>query len=367
VRRRLALAALVALALGCFAPAARGGVGLPSHQGRALHALALELATKTQPTSQRRPVGLESKLELEADGYQVAVEGFGEDVAVLVTEQGRRGEAVSAYLVRGTVTRGALRAKIGDLGTISMRFRLGGGRSISHPRECHGRHRFLVRRGVFVGSFRFRGEGGYLTSAAHRAKGRVREIAPRCQPHRRPARLALAAAPHTTKLTQKPERPYLYAARQHGVSSSSVLALKTKRGRTELLANQETIRGTMAIIRVASVEAGPMALQADDALTRARLTAPAPFGGDGSFSAAADGARAWNGDFSVAFPGRADFPLTGPEYDAEVGRTADPLFFLFSALSRRPAASAPVARRARPGPRHPAVEDPLPKRADDRT
>lgn len=330
MRRRLGVAALLALlAAGCLAPAALASLRPPSPQARQLRALALQLAA-TQGKPSRQPVDLQSKLELEADGYRVAVEGFGEDVAVEVTREGRRGAALSAYLVRGTVARGRLRARIGDLGSISMRFRQGGGHSVTRPKTCHGQHRFLVRHGVFVGSFRFRGEGGYLTIAAHRAKGTVREVAPRCLGRRSArSRLALAGVPHTRGTRQKPERSYLYASWQHGVSSASVLALKTKGGRTEVLANQETIRDAMAIIRAATVDAGAKALRADDALTRARLAASTPFGGSGSFSASADGTRTWEGGLTVDFPGLPDFPLTGAEYQAQIGRTADPLFLLF--------------------------------------
>ena len=330
MRRRLGVATLLALlASACLAPAAGASLQPPSPQARQLRALALRLAAR-QGEQGRQPVSLQSNLELDADGYRVAVEGFGGDVAVEVAKEGRHGEALSAYLVRGTVTRGRLRAKIGDLGRISMRFRQGGGHSVNHPKTCHGRHRFLVRHGVFAGSFRFRGEGGYLDFTAHRAKGTVREVAPRCLGSRSGSGpSALAGVPHTRNVSQKPERAYLYASSQHGVSSASVLALKNKKGKTELVASQETIRGTMAIIRAATVTAGPKSLRANDALTRARLSAPAPFGGAGSFAASADGASTWEGGLSVDFPGLDGFSLTGSEYATQIGRTADPLFLFF--------------------------------------
>ncbi len=330
MRRRLGVATLLALlASACLAPAAGASLQPPSPQARQLRALALRLAAR-QGKQSRQPVSLRSSLELDADGYRVAVEGFGGDVAVEVAKEGRHGETLSAYLVRGTVTRGRLRAKIGDLGRISMRFRQGGGHSVTQPKKCRGRHRFLVRHGVFVGGFRFRGEGGYVNLTAHRAKGTVREVAPRCLGSRSgPAPSALAGVPHTRNISQKPERGYLYASSQHGVSSASVLALKNKKGKTELVASQETIRGTMAIIRAATVAAGPKSLRANDALTRARLSAPAPFGGTGSFAASADGTSTWEGDLSVDFPGLEGFSLTGPEYATQIGRTADPLFLFF--------------------------------------
>jgi hypothetical protein len=327
--RRLGAAALVALlAAACLAPAAGADPRPPSPRALQLRQLALELAAKRGPASSR-PVGLLAKLELDAGGYRVAVLGFGEDVAVEVAKEGRHGDSLTAYLVRGSVSRGRLRARIGDLGTVSMRFQQGGGHSVTHPTKCRGRHRFLVRHGVFVGSFRFRGEGGYLTVAARRAKGTVREVAPRCLGRPARARLARSSVPHTEHVVQKPERGFLYAAWQHGVSSASILAEKAKGHKTELLANQETIRGAMAIVRVAAAEAGPQTLRANDALTRARLAAPAPFAGKGTFSAAPDGTSVWDGNLTVDFPGLPDLALTGVEYEAQIGRTADPLFLFF--------------------------------------
>ena len=171
-----------------------------------------------------------------------------------------------------------------------------------------------------------------MTVAAHRVKGLVREIARRL--HGRPrARLARGAVPHTGKVTQNPERGYLFASRQQGVTSASLLALKTKRGRTELFADTQTSRGRMAIVRAASLVGGRRALRLNDALTSGRLAGPAPISGAAKFAAAPDGTRTWRGGLTIDFPGLAAFPLAGPEYEVHAGRSADPFFLLFLLLS----------------------------------
>ena len=92
------------------------------------------------------------------------------------------------------------------------------------------------------------------------------------------------------------------------MTSASLLALKTKRGRTELFADTQTSRGRMAIVRAASLVGGRRALRLNDALTSGRLAGPAPISGAAKFAAAPDGARTWRGGLTIDFPGLAAFP-----------------------------------------------------------
>lgn len=270
--------------------------------------------------------GLLSRLELRADGYRVFVVGHGDQVEVDVRKPRSRGEAMTGYLVHGTVARERLRARFGDLGSISMRFQ---GGTVTRPHGCHGRHRFLIRHGAFVGSFRFRGEGGYVSIAARRAKGTAREVAPSCL-GRRPARAARAGVPHSEGVKQRPEYGYVFGSWRHAGSSAAVLASKSRQGKTELIATQEAIRGAMSITRLAFAETGAKSLRTNDSLTRAWLDGvPAPFAGQGRYVAAADGHRTWEGSLTVDFPGLAGFPLTGPDYEPQAGRTATPGFLFF--------------------------------------
>lgn len=270
--------------------------------------------------------GPAASFELRADGYRVVVDGRGENVSVDVHRERRHGEALSSYTVHGTVARERLRARFGNFGSVSMRFRT---TRVTRPRGCRGRHRFRVRHGEFVGSFRFRGEGGYVSVSARRAKGTVREVAPDCRGRRPLARAARAGVPHSDNVNQRPEFGYVFGSWRHAGSSAAVLASKSRRGGTEVIADQEATRGAMSIFRLAVVRAGPRALRTDDALTRAWLTAPAPFAGRATFRAAADGHRTWEGGLTVDFPGLEGYPLTGSRYDTEIGRTASPGFLFF--------------------------------------
>ena len=70
-------------------------------------------------------------------------------------------------------------AGFGKFGKVSMRFKESRRRSWVKPnRVCAGSGRFENRLGAFVGEFNFRGEGGYLSVQARRAKGQISEVAP---------------------------------------------------------------------------------------------------------------------------------------------------------------------------------------------
>lgn len=274
-----------------------------------LHELTSGQAGKAGASTPFQPL-----LYVKAGGYLVAVVGLGESVGVAVER--RNGFATTAYVVRGTATRGRLQASFGKLGEVSMRFRPSTVGDRAQPRRsCDGRHHILARRGVYVGSFRFRGEGGYVSVHARRAKGMVREIARPCV---RPSESrATASGPAHPSGEAKPERALLSASWRQGISATQFLALEGRQGKNDYVFETETSQGRMAILRSVILFGAGGVFTHDDALTTARVAPPLPFHGAATYRAAPDGTKTWQGKLSVSVPGVARLPLTGSPFEVD--------------------------------------------------
>jgi hypothetical protein len=261
------------------------------------------------------------------DGYLVVVSGMGDNVVVYVVH-GRHAKSLTAYIARGTVTRHRIAASFGAFGKVSMRFRESAHRiPAKRNRVCSRSGRFENQRGTFVGEFKFRGEGGYISVRARRAKGQVTSVAPQCVSSRSAQRVKLATHPSQNGFFG-PERPYLLSEWRSGVSSARFAAVKDRR--TLLLASTEQAHGKFAIFRLAlAVASSPKVLKVSNALSSARIAPPAPFSGTGNYRAAPDGTVSWTGSLAVDFPGAPHYALTGPPFEASIGTTADPFFPFF--------------------------------------
>jgi hypothetical protein len=258
------------------------------------------------------------------DGYLIVVSGVGDNVVVYVVH-GRHAKSLTAYIARGTVTRHRIAASFGSFGKVSMRFRES--TRVKQDRVCNRSGRFENRLGTFVGEFKFRGEGGYVSVRARRAKGQVTSVAPQCVRGRSAQRVKLATHPSQNGFFG-PERPYLLSEWRSGVSSARFAAVKDRR--TLLLASTEQAHGKFAIFRLAlAVASSPNVLKVSNALSSARIAPPAPFRGTGNYRAAPDGTVSWTGSLAVDFPGAPHYALTGPPFEASIGMTADPFFPFF--------------------------------------
>jgi hypothetical protein len=252
-----------------------------------------------------------------SNGYKVGVMTFG-DAVVLVVFRGdqRHFKRISetAYLARGIVAPERLQATFGRFGKVSMRFRESRHRPwVGKRRRCRGDGRFVKRRGVFVGNLRFKGEDGYVSVRVHRAKGAVLTLAEKCRRHEnRRARRRTAASGEEPFLA--PPQSALFATSRDGVDTTGILALQY-RGKMILLSTAEEARSKLAIVRIALVRTRA-SIPVNEAVTAAKLSAPAPFHGTGRYHAAPDGTVTWSGNLSVDFPGAPRYPLTGPEFAA---------------------------------------------------
>jgi hypothetical protein len=265
-----------------------------------------------------------------ASGYRIEATQIGGAIAVIV---GRRKGTVTAYLARGVATSRRLEADLGRFGKLDMRFRPSPHLAPlpSHP-HCHGSVRYPKRRGVWVGSFRFSGEGDYVSVRVHRARGSIRRETPVCaRSHFFVRRSATASSDPFSSFVSNEE---LVAEWRHGPESAEFLAARLLVNPI-FIASSEQALGSVAIIRfavanvaIATQHSGSAAVAAqrsgglvvNDTLTHAEAAPPPPFHGVGVYTASPDGTRTWTGDLTVNFPGAPWFPLTGEAFEAEAQR-----------------------------------------------
>lgn len=242
--------------------------------------------------------------------YEVRVENEGDAVVVSIQRGNpRRRAAISYYLARGVAGPERLRATFGHLGQISMRFRESRHRPwFGKKRRCRGASRFVVRRGVFVGNFRFRGEDGRVNFRVHRVKGSTVSVAAKCRPgDRRRQQRSSSSSIFEDSLSG------LIASDREGVDSTVFGAISIG-GRLFYLAQREESKGKLAVLRMAIVRThGDLPL--NEAATAGKFSPGTPFHGAGRYRAAPDGSTSWLGGLTVDFPGASRFPLTGPSYE----------------------------------------------------
>lgn len=110
-----------------------------------------------------------------SNGYRIKVSGSpGEGFNNEVELSAERGGESATYRAFGTVTASSMKASFGHLGKLSLHFHPSGEvRRVKISKRCLKKRPPLVtaRLGTFVGTIRFRGEGGYTKVSAHRAVG----------------------------------------------------------------------------------------------------------------------------------------------------------------------------------------------------
>jgi hypothetical protein len=238
-----------------------------------------------------------------SSAYKVGVSTFGSAVILVVSNKHghQRSLAETLYLARGVATPDRLQATFGQFGEVKMRFR-----EASEHLVCHGPLQFARHKGVFVGSFRFRGENDYVSVHVHRAVGGILEPAGLC-PRRRHHHFHFNG-----DIFSESPAAFLAESRQ-GVNLTSLLALEFA-GFSGVLATREESRGKLAIIRAAFARP-KKAFHVNEAATAASVSPPAPLHGTGRYHAAPDGTTTWTGDLAVNFPGAPRFPFTGPDFE----------------------------------------------------
>jgi hypothetical protein len=247
------------------------------------------------------------------DGHFVTVEANGSQVLLEV----EKGEAATEYSVRGHGGRRVVKGDFGELGRIAVRFKpRGRAWRNAPPKRCEGKD-VVIRRGVFVGTIRFRGEGGYLGIDRKRVRG-VTKTTPRwrCRPQRGGGffglveRLIPLEEPTLAAFVPGSERTFV-ALRESGPDGPGLIVFL-------VLAKER--RGPVRIERFAFQLGEPEEFTVKPGLRRATVRPSKPFEGSAELVRGADGSIEWSGSLAVSLPGAPSLPLTGDTFTADLAK-----------------------------------------------
>lgn len=275
------------------------------------------------------------------NGYKVtlvaAVEGA--DSPVRIVAEHHRGGA--EYQTIGTVTANTIHASFGSLGSVSLRF-LPSGRVLHSMSEGGGCSlRAKARLGTFVGTFRFRGEGGYTALTTHRVRGGVG--APTA-PINEKEQLKLGCLDANRTYVMAPSEVKRHFAEGPGGESTpgrGVVAVAATQDEATVfvawgfslrhpeeegatpdfcifMAVKEETRGKVSIAREV-FQGGPVSQCPLDESTGSLSVAPEePFTGTAALQRNADGSTSWIGSLAVPMLGGGVVPLAGPEFESQL-------------------------------------------------
>jgi hypothetical protein len=294
---------------------------VPARCRRALGVALGLLAFCSVPATASAKAGFDLTFEFAAsNSYQITVGGYDATAFIKASKSGGspHGAAWSTYIARGKVSPTAIHADFGDLGSAAMRFRPSGKVTYSRRhRGCLGPDRYTIRSGVFTGSVRFHGEGGYTSAEVHRVKGKV--TTPRLLICRDTFFDQFRQESRTHAAVKKAKLTRLDAYERSGLTST-LFDAAARHGKAGFLAETEQSVGPLGIFRGVFVHGSPATFAFDDALSLAGVTPPAPFSGSGSFQRGPTGAKSWTGSLAVSFPGAPDVPLIDSRFKTQLTR-----------------------------------------------
>lgn len=259
-----------------------------------------------------------------SNGYRLTILATpGAPVDLELTRATANGAKYAAYGVGGTITPRKIKGNFGRFGRVAVNFRPQ--RPGARASDDCGVEGAVRERGTFVGTIRFRGEQGFSSVSATRAKGIVLRFCPRASKRR--------------------SSPLRRTVRRDSPSFFEIsLAAEAERGRQEIEFHSETLstrradgtladpttvvsaeldeeRGRISIERTAIVLTEPPTTSPLGATpTTASVTLPNPFSGTGSYREEAGAPASWTGDLQVDLPGAENQPLVGPDFTAVLCR-----------------------------------------------
>lgn len=299
------------------------------------------------------------------DGYQIGLEMPNDRVALFYVggfklKDGSIAGSDSVYAVhnQGSLADGVIRARLGSLGRVYLRFQPNGRIRKHHlERGCKGRPP-ITEYGKFVGHVSFDGEGGYLHASFARGTGEVTHAFRLvCKKGRaydlRPKSLREYATPGfatVVSLGQGNISLLNAAARSHG--RHIWLRAAHREGDlpgAEVWLGTVESRGGMAIGRGAYVNGFPGTLSTSLPGVHpatATLAPPAPFFGEANYLEKSATSHSWTGTLGVNLPGLT-LPLTGPGFSTSLC-VVSPLKVPFGCDFIKPKPLEPERRAAPP-------------------
>jgi hypothetical protein len=273
--------------------------------------IALLVATPRADASEGAKLSIRS-----SNGYLLTIGGSGKDVRLAVTS---KRTAALYTATAGRVTGGSIRAWFGHLGLVDVTFfprRLRSDRPRHRKSFCsYSPPRREYTDGIFLGTIRFRGEGGYTKVSSTHAFGRVAPL-PRSL-----CGLVGPAHPFDT-VESSPGWPTALGALafvrgglavfRAGRPSSDQFARGfnhlgrfrvPKLGRADVGYEAFAIgsEGKLAVIRLAAARGGPGSYDFGESPRNLEVSPPSPFSGVGRYRSCAD--QRWSGSLAVALPG----------------------------------------------------------------
>jgi hypothetical protein len=247
-----------------------------------------------------------------SNGYEIFVQSVSQRVSLFAVQTGK-GFSFASYTVRGRVSAERIEAGFGKLGRVSVRLRTKRIKRRPLGKGCTGKAP-MTRFGIFTGTIRFRGEGGYTTVAARSARGQaspaIRETCPFSPFSRGSAAAASNGRRHPPELTA-------FVRGKRGFTAQ-VLSKSSGLGKIVFEASTIEQRGRIDILRVASAVGSRASYAFADNLSSATVRPPSPFEGEATFERGQRGSTSWLGTLSVSFPGRDDVRLAGPRFSARL-------------------------------------------------
>jgi hypothetical protein len=295
--------------------------------------LLAALALPGPAAATQAPWGLFFSLR-NSDGYEMTVTGFGPTVDIAMRRPKHGDETI--YLVHGKVTKSSIRASFPGLGRIDVDYRPA--RPIRHghvpcQEALHGVH------GSFRGKIEFRGENGYTSVQAHRAKGKLLDLGllHHCSGSpfggRKSAEALLKALlggggpqAKTTRVLAEWKQP---------LGGIFFEATQVGRDHTQFLAIEQHTSGRLAVMHVARARGAAQMLASDPRLSFASVSPPAPFSGTGDLRRDSDGDKHWSGTLTASFPGAPHLPLAGPDFKTILARSWGPVPTVPAPLPKR--------------------------------
>jgi hypothetical protein len=264
-----------------------------------------ESAAAADSASEERPVVGTFKLDA-SNGYSIlgiapAGGAGGQSFVVLFVVRSGRG---ATYRVPAEVTATTIKADLGGLGAIDLEF-VPSAETRVVPSPCEG-GRIESPGGAYVGSFRFRGEGGYTAVEAERVPYVVGLLE------------SLVCGPLLTQLEGfgpgLPGARLTLFSRWPGQTRTLQVNKNSPRGKMRFEARMSERRGSVEIDRYVTGSAGAGSFAFGRSLRTATLRPPSPFSGGAEFHRNAPRARRWTGDLAIDFPGRPQVRLTGSRF-----------------------------------------------------